>query len=193
MKVVIFTGDRLMTGRERLLQILKQRSICTGMFKLASGGVSNYYADCKMTTLSSEGLNLIAHLILERLKELGVRHIGGLTLGADPIASAVAALGWEVGYPVDAFIVRKKAKDHGTGKLIEGPLSGGEDVVVVEDVMTQGNSALAAIEAVQSHGCRVREVITIIDRMEGGKARLESMGYKVFALFDRDELLKEGQ
>lgn len=180
-----------MEMRERLLQILREKSLKRGHFKLHSGGTSNYYVDCKTTTLSAEGLNLIARLIHNRVKEIGASYIGGLTLGADPIASAVAAISWDEGYPVDAFIVRKEAKDHGTGKKIEGPLPEGADVVVVEDVMTKGSAALEAIEAVEAEGCKVVQVIAILDRMEGGRQRLEEMGYEVFALFNKEEMLGE--
>ena len=141
-----------MEPRERLLELLRERSLKRGHFKLSSGGTSSYYVDCKMTTLSPEGLNLVGRLIVSRLKELGVRHVGGMTLGADPIASAAAAMSWDEGYPVDAFIVRKKVKGHGTGKQIEGPLPEGAEVVVVEDVTTTGRSALEAVEAVEAHG-----------------------------------------
>ena len=181
-----------MEPRERLLKLLQERSLKRGHFKLSSGGTSNYYVDCKMTTLSPEGLNLVGRLIVLRLKELGVRHVGGLTLGADPIASAAAAMSWDEGYPVDAFIVRKKVKGHGTGKQIEGPLPEGAEVVVVEDVTTTGRSALDVVEAVEAHGCKVVEVITLLDRMEGGKENIEAKGYNVFPLFDRDELLGDG-
>ena len=180
-----------MQPRERLLELLRELSLKRGHFKLSSGGTSDYYVDCKMTTLSAEGLNLVGRLVVSRLKELGVRHVGGMTLGADPIASAAAALSWDEGYPVEAFIVRKQVKGHGTGKQIEGPLPEGARVVVVEDVTTTGRSALEAVEAVEAHGCKVVEVITILDRMEGGKENIEAKGYKVFALFNRDELLKD--
>ena len=181
-----------MEPRERLLELLRERSLKRGRFKLSSGGTSDYYVDCKMTTLSPEGLNLVGRLIVSRLKELGVRHVGGLTLGADPIASAAAAMSWEEGYPADAFIVRKMVKGHGTRRRIEGPLPEGAEVVVVEDVTTTGRSALEAVDAVELHGCEVVEVITLLDRMEGGKENIEARGYKVFALFDRDELLGDG-
>jgi len=181
-----------MEPRERLLKLLRERSLKKGHFKLSSGGTSSYYVDCKMTTLSPEGLNLVGRLIVSRLKELGVRYVGGMTLGADPIASAAAAMSWDEGYPVEAFIVRKKVKGHGTGKQIEGPLPEGAEVVVVEDVTTTGRSALEAADAVEAHGCRIAEVITLLDRMEGGKENIEARGYKVFAVFNRDELLGAG-
>ena len=117
--------------------------------------------------------------------------MGGLTLGADPIASAVSAISWDEGFPVDAFIVRKEAKGHGTGRQVEGPLPEGAHVVVVEDVTTTGSSALAAVKAVEAKGCKVMEIVTILDRMEGGRENLEARGYRVFALFNRDELLGE--
>ncbi|MBN1592469.1 MAG: orotate phosphoribosyltransferase [Candidatus Coatesbacteria bacterium] len=180
-----------MEKRERLLELVRELSLKKGHFKLSSGGTSNYYVDCKMTTLSSEGLNLVGKLFAARLRELGVKYVGGLTLGADPIASAAAAMSWEAGYPVDAFIVRKQVKGHGTGKQIEGPLPEGADVVVVEDVTTTGRSALEAVEAVEAHGCKVIEVITILDRMEGGRENIEAKGYKFYPLFNREELLGE--
>jgi len=181
-----------MAPRERLLELLRERSLKRGHFTLSSGGTSNYYVDCKMTTLSPEGLNLVGRLIVSRLKELGVRYVGGLTLGADPIVSAAAAISWDEGYPIDAFIVRKMVKGHGTRRRLEGPLPEGVEVVIVEDVSTTGRSALEAVEAVEDHGCEVVEVITLLDRMEGGRENIEARGYKVFALFNRDELLGDG-
>nr|HDM59773.1 orotate phosphoribosyltransferase [Bacillota bacterium] len=180
-----------MQPRQRLIGLLRERSLKKGHFKLSSGGTSNYYVDCKMTTLSAEGLRLVGRLIVSRLKELGVHHVGGLTLGADPIACSACALSWDEDFPVDAFIVRKKVKGHGTGRRVEGPLQKGEDVVIVEDVTTTGRSALEAVEAVEAHGCRVVEVITILDRMEGGRENIEARGYPLFALCNRDELLAD--
>ena len=182
-----------MDSKNRLLEILREKSLKRGHFKLSSGGESTYYINCKMTTLSAEGLNLVARRILSRLKEIDVRYIGGLTLGADPIASAVAAISWDEGFPVDAFIVRKKAKEHGTGQQIEGPLPKSADVVIVEDVTTTGRSALAAVEAAEEHGCKVVEVITILDRLEGGRENIEARGHSLHSLFVKDELLGEGE
>jgi orotate phosphoribosyltransferase len=159
-------------ARARLIEIIKTRSFQSGReVKLASGRTSTYYFNMKPTMLDAEGAYLIATLILDAIKGLDADLIGGLEMGAVPIASAVAAVSHSGGRPVNAFFVRKQAKEHGTKSLIEGLPNGdslkGKRVVVVEDVTTTGASAIKAAEAVRAEGAEVVGVVTVIDRQEG--------------------------
>ena len=167
-----------------LLQLLHQRSIRHGDFTLASGARSTYYIDARPTTMSAEGLHLIGRLGVAAIRARGWAPVlvGGLTMGADPVAYAIAAA--SVGRPpiVDAFSVRKEAKAHGTGRRVEGNFTAGDAVVVVEDVITTGGSALKAIEAIREEGGTVLGVLAVVDREEGGRATLEAAGHKVVAL-----------
>jgi len=176
----------------RLRELLQERSVTHGDFVLASGRRSTFYIDARRTTMAAEGLAVIGTLALERLAALGWRPdvVGGLTLGADPVAYAIAAAsrGAGRGPAVDAFSVRKRAKAHGTGKRIEGCFAPGAAVVIVEDVITTGRSALEAIGAVESAGGRVLGVLAVVDREEGGRAALEQAGYAVATLVTATEL-----
>jgi len=159
-------------ARARLIEIIKTRSFQSGReVKLASGRTSTYYFNMKSTMLDAEGSHLIATLILKAIKGLDADLIGGLEMGAVPIASAVAAVSHTGGRPINAFFVRKQAKEHGTRSLIEGLPNGdslkGKRVVVVEDVTTTGGSAIKAAEAVRAEGADVVGVVTVIDRQEG--------------------------
>jgi orotate phosphoribosyltransferase len=174
----------------RLEQLLRERSLRRGDFVLASGKRSSFYIDARPTTMSGEGLVLLGALGLERIAARGWRpeFIGGLTLGADPVAYAIAAAARSRGTALDAFTVRKQAKEHGTGKRIEGCFSSGASVVIVEDVITSGRSALEAIGAVEAEGARVVGVLAVVDRQEGGRASLERAGYAVETLLTANEL-----
>jgi orotate phosphoribosyltransferase len=159
-------------GRKRLIAIIKRRSFQSGReIKLASGRTSTYYFNMKPTMLDAEGSHLIATLILEATAGMRADLIGGLEMGAVPIAAAVAAVSHAAGMPINAFFVRKQAKEHGTKSLIEGLPEGnslkGKRVVIVEDVTTTGGSAIKAAEAVRSEGAEVVGVVTVIDRQEG--------------------------
>jgi orotate phosphoribosyltransferase len=172
-----------MTSKEALLQLLKQRAAYKfGDFTLSSGKKSDFYVDCRKITLHPEGARLIAKLILEKIKGLKVDAIGGLTLGADPITSSVVVMS-----DIPGFIVRKKAKEHGTKQRIEGILESGWNVVIVEDVATTGGSALEAIEAVEAAGAKVVKVISVMDREEGAAATLQN--YAFDPLLKKSELL----
>lgn len=170
--------------RTALEQLLLQRSVRRGDFVLASGLHSNYYIDCRLTTMSAAGLALIGRVGLAAIRLAGwsPRSVGGLTMGADPVAYAIAAA--SAGDPpvIDAFSVRKEAKSHGTGRLIEGNFEPGNSVVVIEDVITSGGSALRAIEAVTGAGGHVLGVLAIVDREQGGRAKIEALGKRVVAL-----------
>jgi orotate phosphoribosyltransferase len=172
------------TDLESLRRLLLERSVQRGSFVLASGRRSSFYIDCRLATMSSEGMVLIGRMGWDAIRRAGWRPtaVGGLTLGADPVAYAVAAASFGSDRPVDAFTVRKEAKDHGTGRLIEGNLRPGDAVVVVEDVITTGDSARRAVAAVEQAGGTVLGVLAVVDREEGGKDSLEAGGRQVVTL-----------
>ena len=174
--------------RERLLTLFKERALKFGIFHLASGKVSPYYFDGKVVTQDPEGLYLIANLIFAKIETLRINAIGGVEIGAIPIASAVSFLSYEKGKPIRAFIVRKKKKEHGTQKQIEGLLEKSDRTIIVEDIVTTGTSILGAIKAVEREGGKIVKVIALIDRLEGARARLEIEGYEFEALFTREDL-----
>ena len=151
-----------------------------GKFVLSSGKESDLYVDCRRVTLHPLGAKLIGKIILDKIRNLKVDAIGGLTLGADPITSAVVTLS-----DIPGFIVRKKEKEHGTKQKIEGLIESGWQVVIVEDVATTGASALQAIEAVEAFGCKVVKVIAVFDREEGASAALKN--------YDFDPILKKSE
>jgi orotate phosphoribosyltransferase len=161
-----------------------------GDFVLASGRRSAYYVDARLTTMSGEGISIIGKVGLERLGARGwqANAVGGLTLGADPVAYAIAAAAHAQGVTLDAFTVRKRAKDHGTGRRVEGCFVPGARVVIVEDVLTSGRSALEAVAAVQAEGGQVLGVLTVVDREEGGRANLEQAGYQVESMVTARDL-----
>jgi orotate phosphoribosyltransferase len=167
--------------RDTLKDLLLQRSVRRGDFVLASGRRSSFYIDARLTTMSGDGLSVIGGLGLDRLAARGwsPRSVGGLTLGADPIAYALALTAKHRGQTLDAFTVRKQPKEHGTAKRIEGCFAAGYPVVVVEDVLTTGGSARDAIKAVESEGGNVLGVLAVVDRQEGGREALERAGYVV--------------
>ena len=173
-----------MTTHDRLLSILAERSARRGQFTLASGRQSTLYIDARLTTMSPEGLSLIGPLALAALRDVDwrVQAVGGLTLGADPISYAIAYASADSSLPLRAFTVRKEAKAHGTGRLIEGPFREGDRVAVIEDVITTGGSALRAVEAIRAAGGTVAGVLALVDREEGGRDALVSAGLPVVAL-----------
>jgi len=182
-----------MSDRSALVRLLSQRSVRRGRFTLASGRESTHYVDARLTTMSPEGLALIGPLALEAIRERGwaADAVGGLTLGADPIAYAIAVASVSAPPLVRAFTVRKEAKQHGTGRLIEGPMREGDRVVVIEDVITTGGSALKAADAVQRAGARISGIMALVDREEGGRAVLEGRGFEVACLATLSQLLDE--
>lgn len=184
------TNDQTLTDRKRLVALLRQRSVIHGAFVLASGRSSSYYVDARRTTMAGEGLALIGSLGLATLRaqQWTPRAVGGLTMGADPIAYAIAYAARLEGSALDAFSVRKQAKAHGAGKRVEGCLEAGAAVVICEDVITSGRSALDAIEAVRAAGATVLGVLAVVDREEGGRAEIEAAGVPVVALVSVSEL-----
>lgn len=181
----------LKPDRERLRQLLRRHSLMFGDFTLVSGRKSHFYFDSKKTTLLPEGSYLAAAEILEtiRRKEIVADAIGGMTLGADPLVCPVSALSQIEGPPLRAFIVRKAAKGHGTDRRIEGNLEPASRVIVVDDVITTGGSTLSAIEAVEAEGHSVVAVLGLVDREEGGAAKLAAWPF--YPLFRREEIFEE--
>lgn len=181
---------RSAAARERLCRLLAERSFRTGEFVLSSGGRSDYYIDCRTTTLHAEGQVLIGKVGLQAIHEAGLEPdaVGGLTMGADPVAYAIAAESWRQGDPIHAFSVRKRPKRHARGRLIEGCFEPGARVVIVEDVITTGGSALQALEAVRAEDGVALAVLALVDRQEGGRAAIRSAGLDVIVLYTAEEL-----
>jgi orotate phosphoribosyltransferase len=179
-----------MSKRNDLITLLATRSAKRGNFTLASGRQSSLYIDARITTMSPDGLALIGPLGLEAIRGAGWKadSVGGLTLGADPIAYAIAYASAATDAPVRAFTVRKEPKTHGTGRLIEGPFKAGDSVVVIEDTITTGSSALRAIDAVRDSGGSVAGVLALVDREEGGREALEARGHRVISLATASEI-----
>lgn len=179
-----------MKERERLVQLLVERSFRIGDFTLASGARSRYYVDARTTTMSAEGQALLGPLGLLALDDAALRPeaVGGLTMGADPIAYAIAHRSYLDGRPIDGFSVRKQPKGHGSGRRIEGCLKPGGGAVIIEDTITTGGSALAACEAVESFGADVLGILALVDREEGGRETLEAAGHLVISLVKLSEL-----
>jgi orotate phosphoribosyltransferase len=173
-----------MTNHDRLLTLLAERSARRGHFTLASGRESTLYIDARQTTMSPDGLALIGPMALHALDAMGwtVDSVGGLTLGADPISYAIAYASALDGRGIRAFTVRKEAKAHGTGRLIEGPFREGDRVAVIEDTITTGSSALRATEAIRAAGGTPIGVLALVDREEGGREAIEAAGLPVLTL-----------
>jgi orotate phosphoribosyltransferase len=180
-----------MTDHEQLVRLLAARSARRGNFTLASGRQSSLYIDARLTTMTPEGQRLIGRLGLGEIRRAGwdADAVGGLTLGADPIAYAICHSSADSERPLRAFTVRKEPKTHGTGKQVEGPLASGDRVVIVEDVITTGASATRAVEAVKREGAIPLGVLALVDREEGGREQLESLGLPVKALIRASEII----
>lgn len=176
--------------RERLLHLVRTLAYREGEFTLRSGEKSSFYLDGKQVTMHPEGAFLLAKAILQKLRGLNVAAVAGPTLGADPIVGAVSALSWQERMPMVAIIVRKEAKDHGTGRLLEGPrLSPGSSVAIVEDVVTRGGMVLHSIRAVEAAGYRVAKVICLVDRQSTGASELRAAGYDFDPIFILEEVV----
>ncbi|MBE0448690.1 MAG: orotate phosphoribosyltransferase, partial [Actinobacteria bacterium] len=172
--------------KEELREYIRERAVVFAEVTLSSGAKSNYYIDCKQVTLDAKGAFLIGEVLLGLLDDADA--IGGLTIGADPIATAVSMRSYKNGRPIPAFIVRKGQKAHGMMKRIEGPVAPGSKVIIVDDVITKGGSVIEAIEAAESEGHSVVKVICLIDRQQGGGDLIKSRGYKLEALFTPADL-----
>jgi orotate phosphoribosyltransferase len=174
--------------RQRLLQLLAERAYRHGSFTLASGRSSDHYVNCKPVSLSGEGLALLSARMLELVEPEAVA-VAGLTLGADPLVSGVAQAAALTGRPLDALIVRKEAKGHGTGAWLEGPLpAAGSRITVLEDVVTTGGSSLKAVKQLREAGYTVERVVTIVDRQEGGLEAMTAAGLELQSLFLLEEV-----
>ena len=180
-------------SRARLARIIAKRSFGRGEITLASGRKSDFYFNLKPTMLDPEGAALLAELTYEALKDDNLDFVGGLEMGAVPLAGAIAQLSWIKGHPIAAFFVRKKPKDHGARKLVEGLPKGetlrGRNVVVVEDVTTTGGSAIQAVQALREEGANIVLVLTIVDRLEGAKDNFDAEKLEFQALYTADEFL----
>lgn len=180
-----------MTKHQELVELLAQRSVRRGHFTLASGKTSDFYVDARITSMSPEGLSLIGPIGLRAIRAtgLGVDAIGGMTLGADPVAYAISYASSLQPPLLRAFTVRKETKTHGTGKLIEGPFKQGDRVVIIEDVITTGASALQAIDVVINAGGQIQAVLALVDREDDGRRTIENKGYLVISLVRISEIL----
>ena len=183
-----------MDNRTRLKEILLEKSYRHGTFTLTSGKTSDFYIDGKQTTLSAEGAYLCGKLLFELIMDesLPIQAVGGMTLGADPLVTAVSMVSFLEKAPIPAFIVRKEAKGHGTGNYIEGlkNMEKGCRVALVEDVVTTGGTLLKVIDRVEAAGFTVGLVVTVVERQQGGTEVLAGKGYPLKALFTREELLE---
>lgn len=183
-----------MSDADQLRRVLLDRSVRHGDFTLASGQRSSYYIDCRLSTMSAEGQILVGRMGLAAIRAAGWRAkaIGGLTMGADPVAYAIAATSWGTDMVLDAFSVRKAAKEHGMGRRIEGNFREGDEVVIVEDVITSGKSAQHAVAAVEGAGGTVVGVLAVVDREQGGGVMLSANGHQVVVLTTASELGLKG-
>ena len=181
-------------SRARLKDIIHKRSFGRGEITLASGRKSDFYFNLQPTMLDPEGAALLAELSLDALKDDRIDYIGGLEMGAVPIAGAIAQLSWLKGHPIAAFFVRKKPKEHGARLAVEGLAKGdslaGKRIVIVEDVTTTGGSAIKAVDAVKESGGEVVLVFTMVDRDEGAAEAFEKAGIPFRALYKAGEFLK---
>lgn len=186
----LFPMKNFTAEMEALKRLLVERSVKRGNFTLASGKQSDIYIDARLTTMSPDGMTLIGPLGLNAIATEGWKpdSIGGLTMGADPVAFAISHTSALEGSSVRAFSVRKEAKTHGTGNRVEGPFRSGDSVVVIEDVITTGKSALQAVEALEQAGAKILGVLSIVDRQDGGREAISSRGYKVASLVTISDL-----
>ncbi|MFM8292824.1 MAG: orotate phosphoribosyltransferase [Planctomycetia bacterium] len=167
-----------------LLDLIASQALKRGTFRLASGREASFYLDAKQVVLDARGAMLVGRAILERLRGLGPLPdaVGGMSIGADPVTSAVVTMAGVEGLPLKGFLVRKEPKDHGTKRYVEGPVQPGHRVVIVEDVVTTAGSSLVAIERAQEFGLVVERVVVVIDRLAGGREALAARGIPLEAL-----------
>jgi orotate phosphoribosyltransferase len=170
--------------RAALLKLIQTEALQRGEFTLASGKQATYYLDCRNLTLHPQGANLIANAMLDVIQSAGPLPdaVGGMAIGADPITAAIVTVAGQRNLSLKGFMVRKEPKGHGTGKQVEGPVQPGQRVVIVEDVITSGGSAIAAVEAARKFGLVVERVVAIIDRLAGGKEAFAELGLELITL-----------
>jgi orotate phosphoribosyltransferase len=172
-----------MYDREALKQLIREKALKFGEFTLASGKKASYYLDCRQITLDAQGARLVGEGMLDELVTDLPDLVGGMAIGADPITAAILALAGMRGLRLRGVMVRKEAKQHGTGRLVEGPFHRGESIAIVEDVVTTGGSSLSAIERCEAVGLKIQRVLAIIDRLEGGGEAFAARGYELTTLF----------
>ena len=184
-----------MTYRDQLKHLLLERSVRFGNFTLSSGGSSTYYIDARRTTMSAEGQVLVGRVGYEIVSQSGLEptHLGGLTMGADPISYAIAHRSHLEGHPLDGFSVRKEAKHHGTGNRVEGGLDPSSRCLVIEDTLTTGKSTLSAVEALREHGVTVVGVLALVDRSDNAEELFHEIGLPLLSFFPVKELLEKNQ
>jgi orotate phosphoribosyltransferase len=171
-----------MYDRQGLIDLIREKALRFGEFTLASGKKASFYLDCRNVTLDARGAQLIGAGMLDLLRDDMPPLVGGMAIGADPITAAILTLAGVEGLPLRGVMVRKEAKQHGTGKFVEGPFVAGEELVIVEDVVTTGGSSLLAIERAEAVGLKVRRVLAIVDRLEGGREAFAAKGYELTTL-----------
>ena len=171
-----------MYDRAALLELIRQQALQFGEFTLASGKQASYYLDCRKVTLDARGARLIGEGMLDLLADDMPPLVGGMAIGADPITASILALAGARNLPLRGVIVRKESKDHGTGQYVEGPFESGEELVIVEDVVTTGGSSLKAIERCEAVGLKIKRVLAIVDRLEGGRQAFAERGYELTTL-----------
>lgn len=172
-----------MYDRNALQALIREKALKFGTFQLASGKTASFYLDCRQVTLHGHGALLIAEGMLQLMGDSLPDAVGGMAIGADPITAAIITRASARGQQINGFIVRKETKEHGRKQMVEGPVVAGQRVVVVEDVVTTGGSALKAIQYVEDFGLEVVGVMAVVDRMEGGREAFESRGYALSTLF----------
>lgn len=177
-----------MYDEKQLIELVQKLALKTGQFKLASGKMANFYLDCRKLTLDGEGANVVAAGILDLLEPDMPDAVGGMAIGADPITAAVIMLAHQRGHHLKGFIVRKEAKEHGTGQQVEGPVESGQRVVMLEDVVTTGGSCLKAIDHARQFGLVVDRAIAIVDRQEGAEQRFTDVDVKLESLLTIQQL-----
>lgn len=183
----------LESERRALVDLIAAEAVFHGDFTLSSGKKATYYVDMRKLTLDHRAAPAIGRLVLDAVRDLNVDAVGGLTLGADPIANAVMHASVAAGTPVDAFVVRKEPKDHGRGRQIEGAEVTGKRVVIVEDTSTTGGSPLKAAEVAAAAGAEIVAVVTVVDRKTGAQAAVEAAGYEWRSIIDLDDLGLQAQ
>lgn len=174
--------------RQALLAELKHHAFRFGRFVLSSGVTRDYYIDCRQVTLSPRGAWLTGTVVFDTLADLHLDAVGGPTLAADPIATAVAIESWQRRQPLNAFIVRKESKGHGLQRQVEGPVTAGHRVAIVDDILTSGNSVIQAADVAESLGLQVEAVCVLLDRCENGSERVRARGYQLRPIFTIDDV-----
>ncbi|MBP2436754.1 orotate phosphoribosyltransferase [Microbacterium amylolyticum] len=187
--MAIASTPELESDRQQLIELIKDEAVFHGDFTLSSGKKATYYVDMRKLTLDHRAAPAIGRIMSDLISDLdGIVAVGGLTLGADPIANSVMHATAATDHPLDAFVVRKEPKDHGRGRQIEGAEVAGKRVVVLEDTSTTGQSALKAVEALRKVGAEIAAVAVIVDRKTGAQAAIEAEGLQWRAAIDLDDL-----